>query len=198
MSSDISVAHVLLAGSAFLGRLMQHVATLGGDFTQEVRDAYVHVWRYTGRLIGMPEPFIFHDEPSAIRAFRLGSICEPEPDYDAIIMANSIANSAPLVVGFTDIPKRRALARTVCQVSRELIGDRLADNFLFPRNRRTGIPFLRFQNRFMRVRRQVFPCWGQRDRLAKFNALMNFVDLGSPGHSFRLPTAAHDEESSEW
>ncbi len=48
MSSDISVAHVLLAGSAFFGRLMQHVSTLGGAFTQEERDAYVHVWRYRG------------------------------------------------------------------------------------------------------------------------------------------------------
>ena len=31
----ISAAHVLLAGAAFSGRLMRHVAALGGDFTRE-------------------------------------------------------------------------------------------------------------------------------------------------------------------
>ena len=103
----ISAAHVLLAGAAFSGRPMQHTAALGGDFTQEERDAYVHVWRYTGLLMGIPEEILFHDEASALRAFRVGAMCEPPADDDAIIMANSIVNSAPVIVGINEPAERR-------------------------------------------------------------------------------------------
>ena len=46
----LSAAHMSLGAAAFSGRLMQHVSSLGGDFSDREREAYVHVWRYTGRL----------------------------------------------------------------------------------------------------------------------------------------------------
>ena len=136
----ISTAHLLLAGAAFSGRLMRHTAELGGDFTQEEREAYVHVWRYTGLLIGIPEEIVFHDEASALRVFRVGAMCEPPADDDAIIMANSIVNSAPVIIGVSEPAKRRRMARVVTQTSRELIGDELADTLRFPTRRRKVIP----------------------------------------------------------
>ena len=194
----ISAATVFLAGAAFSGRLMQHVATLGGDFSREEREAYVHVWRYTGLLIGIPPELLFRDEASAVRAFELGKICEPPPDEDAIIMANSIVNSAPLVVGINDPAERRKLARYVYQVSRELIGNDLADAFLFPKHRRKVVPVLRLRNRSKRFLARTLSSWRQKKDLERFNALMDFVNLGRLEHSYSLPTALHDEHSAEW
>jgi hypothetical protein len=194
----ISAATMLLAGSAFSGRLMQHVATLGGDFTQEERDAYVHVWRYTGLLMGIPEELLFHDEASAVVAFEIGRLCEPTPDEDAIIMANSIVNSSPLVIGITEPKERRKLATFVYRVCRELIGDDLADGFMFPKGRRKVIPFFRAQNRTKRLVRKVIPSWRAKTDLARFKALVDFVNLGKLEHSYSLPTAVHDEDSAEW
>ena len=194
----ISGATMVLAGSAFSGRLMQHVATLGGDFSQEEREAYVHVWRYTGLLMGIPEELLFHDEASAIAAFEVGRLCEPTPDEDAIIMANSIVNSAPLVIGVTEPAARRKLATFVYRVCRELIGDDLAESFLFPSSKRRVIPFFRLQNRTKRLIRKAIPSWRAKSDLARFNALVDFVNLGKLEHSYSLPTAVHDEDSAEW
>ena len=194
----ISGATMVLAGSAFSGRLMQHVATLGGDFSQEEREAYVHVWRYTGLLMGIPEELLFHDEASAIAAFEVGRLCEPTPDEDAIIMANSIVNSAPLVIGVTEPAARRKLATFVYRVCRELIGDDLAESFLFPSSKRRVIPFFRLQNRTKRLIRKAIPPWRAKSDLARFNALVDFVNLGKLEHSYSLPTAVHDEDSAEW
>ncbi len=194
----ISAATMMLAGSAFSGRLMQHVATLGGDFSKEEREAYVHVWRYTGLLIGIPEELLFHDQASAITAFEVGRLCEPTPDVDAIIMANSIVNSSPLVIGITEPEARRELATFVYRVCRELIGDDLADSFLFPKGRRKVIPFFRAQQRTKRLVRKVIPSWRAKSDLARFDALVDFVNLGKLEHSYSLPTAVHDEDSAEW
>ncbi|MYA11988.1 MAG: DUF2236 domain-containing protein [Gemmatimonadetes bacterium] len=194
----ISAATVLLAGAAFSGRLMQHVATLGGDFSAEEREAYVHVWRYTGLLIGIPPEVLFEDEASAVRTFELGRLCEPPPDEDAIIMANSIVNSAPLVVGINEVEERRKLSRYVYRVSRELIGDSLADAFLFPTHKRQVLPFFRMRGRTKRFLGRAVPSLCQKQDLERFKGLIDFVNLGRLEHSYSLPTALHDEHSSEW
>ena len=194
----ISAANMLLAGAAFSGRLMLHVATLGGDFTQEEREAYVHVWRYTGMLMGIPEEILFHDEASSLRAFEAGAMCEPPADEDAIIMANSIVNSAPVIVGVSEPVKRRKLAKVVTQTSRELIGDELADAFLFPTQRRKVVPWMRFQNRSRPIVRKILPRLARKRDLARFTELLKFASLDKMEYSYKLPTSLYDELSSDW
>ena len=194
----ISAANMLLAGAAFSGRLMRHVATLGGDFTQEEREAYVHVWRYTGLLIGIPEEILFHDLASSLRAFDVGAMCEPPADFDAIIMANSIVNSAPVIIGVSEPGKRRKMAKVVTQASRELIGDALADTFLFPTQRRKMVPWMRFQNRSRPIIRKILPGWAKKQDLARFTELLKFASLDKMEYSYKLPTALYDEHSSDW
>ena len=194
----ISAAHILLAGAAFSGRLMRHVATLGGDFSAEEREAYIHVWRYTGLLMGIPEEILFHDEASACHTFEIGSLCEPPADYDAIIMANSIVNSAPVIIGVSEPGERREMARVVTQASRELIGEELADTFMFPRQKRKVIPAMRFKNRAQRFIRKVLPRVRAKGDLARFVALMDFASFDAARFSYRLPTALYDEDSADW
>jgi len=194
----ISAAHILLAGAAFSGRLMRHVAALGGDFSAEEREAYIHVWRYTGLLMGIPEAILFDDEASACHAFEIGSLCEPPADLDAIIMANSLVESAPVIIGVNKPAERREMARVVTQASRELIGDELADTFLFPSRKRKVIPAMRFKHRLRRIVGKVLPRIGAKGKLDRFVALMDFASFDAAKFSYRLPTALYDEESAEW
>ena len=196
--TPLSAAHILLAGSAFSGRLMGHVATLGGDFTTEEREAFIHVWRYAGLLFGIPEEILFQDEASAVRTFEVGRMCEPPTDDDGIIMANSVVNSAPIIVGVKAPPERRKMARTVTQVSRELIGDKLADSLLFPRRKRKMVPWLRLRHRARRMVGRVLPGLAARQDQDRFEALMQFASFDEFEHSYKLPTALHDERSSDW
>ena len=195
----LSAAHMLLGAAAFSGRLMHHVGRLGGDFTREEREAYVHVWRYTGIVMGIPESIMFHDQASAHRTFRIAAMCEPTPDDDAIIMANSIVNSAPILLGFKETQERREMAAFIYQVSRELIGDELADAFRFPKSRlikQTPLLFLR--NRAEKMAMKLFPPLAARRSRKRFNALLDASDLGEITHSYALPTTLYDEDSHDW
>ena len=195
----LSAAHMLLGAAAFSGRLMEHVSRLGGDFSQEEKEAYVHVWRYTGLVMGIPEAIMFRDHASALRTFEIAAVCEPPPDDDAIIMANSIINSAPILLGFTETQERREMAAFIYQVSRELIGNDLADSFRFPKSRFVKqIPLLFLRNKAEKIALRLFPrLLADRSR-KRFKALLDASDLGEIEHSYALPTTLHDEKSQDW
>ena len=195
----LSAAHMLLGAAAFSGRLMQHVAALGGDFSADEREAYVHVWRYSALTMGIPREITFHDEASAVHAFEMGALCEPPPDDDGIIMANSIINSAPVILGFTEPAARRREAGRFYQMSRELIGDRLADALRYPAARRIRLlPLLRAKHRVERFGARTLPGWRRVHGLQSFKLLMKVSNLDALEHSYSLPTNLHDEDSRAW
>ena len=195
----LNAAQMLLASAAFSGRLMQHVQNLGGDFSGDEREGYVHVWRYTGLLLGVPEAILFRDYKSSVRAFEIASLCEPPPDDDAIIMANSIVNSAPIVLGVAESEQRRSMAAYIYQVSRELIGDDVADALMYPPSkRRRELPLLRLRNSGDRMVRKYIPQVGKRRSRSRFMNLLDVSDLGEAGYSYALPTSVFDEDSAPW
>ena len=195
----LSAAHMLLGAAAFSGRLMQHVAALGGDFSAEEREAYVHVWRYSALTMGIPPAIAFHDEASAIHAFEMGTLCEPPPDDDGIIMANSIINSTPLLLGFVTPAARRREASRFYQMSRELIGDPLADALRYPKRRGIPLlPLLRAKHRFERFSARMLPGWRGVHGLRSFELLMKVSNLDKLEHSYSLPTHLYDEDSRAW
>ena len=196
----LSAAHMLLGAAAFSGRLMQHVARLGADFNEREIEGYVHVWRYTAQVMGVPEEIMFKDNAECLRVFRIAALCEPPPEEDAIIMANSIINSAPIVLGITDPRERRDNAEFVYQVTRELIGDELAAKFNFPPGARfkREVPLLRLRNVGERLLRKVVPPLGAHRSRMRFKDLMKAANVGQYEHSYRLPTSLLDEESRKW
>ena len=195
----ISAANLALAAAAFSGRLMRHVAMLGGDFSAEEREAYVHVWRYSALLMGIPEAVGFRDEAGALKVFEVAKLCEPSPGLDAIVMANSLINSAPLVIGVTNPSDRRKIAALAYRISRGLIGSPMADALGYPAGGdRLAVQFFKLRNHLGRAIFGVFPATHRKRNLTRFNQLMDFADLGRAEHSYALPTAVHDEESSDW
>lgn len=199
LGMPVSAAHVLLGAASFSGRLMQHVDRLGGGFSTDEREAYVHVWRYSGQLLGIPDAIMFDDESSAIRAFEIGKLCEPPPDEYSIIMANCLINSVPLVLGIDDHTARKSEADKYYEISRALIGNELADQFKFPRSRAIPLlPILRSKYRFWRLLRRLFPTWSAGHGLGSFNVLLQASDLGTYEHEYRLPSSLYEEDSRRW
>lgn len=195
----LSASHMLLGAAAFSGRLLHHVERLGGDFSEREKEAYVHVWRYTARLMGVPDAILFTDHASSVRAFEIGALCEPPPDEDGIIMANSIINSAPIVLGFTEPAQRRANAKYMYQVSRELIGDEMADALRFPPVRlRKEVPLLRLRNFGDKLLRKLVPPLAAYRSRSRFRGLLGVANLGQYEHSYHLPTSVFEEDSREW
>ena len=195
----VSIAHTLLASTTFSARLVQHCQRLGANFSKAEADAYVHVWRYTAWILGVPEAIMFTNMEDGLRRFEIGMACEPVPDEDAIIMANSIVNSAPLLLGYESPSQRRPLAKYIYQVCRELIGDELADHFMFPPSQRLNqVWLLRLENRVRRVLPNRLMAWAKDRPDYDYLKMLRISDVGDDEQSYRLPTALHDEESKPW
>ena len=74
----------------------------------------------------------------------------------------------------------------------------LADSFNFPRRKRKVLPWLRFRHRTRRIVARVLPRLGARHDQDRFESLMEFASFDEFEHSYKLPTALHDEQSSDW
>ena len=191
----VSAAHLGYAVACFAARTVRHSKALGARYSPEERASFHDVWRYAGYLMGIPETILFTDESHALHIYRIGSMCEPPPTREAIIMTNALANSAPLVAGIVDTEERKKVVkRNIYPISRALIGNKLADQLNFPPNR---LPFalfwFRLDQRIQRLRARL-----RKEGPTNFSTLLAASAYDAAGLSYRLPDHAHAEESSRW
>ena len=197
--TPISAAHVGYAITSFSARLLAHMKSLGATYNDEERASFMAIWRYSGRLMGIPESILYHDEEEALHLYRIGGICEPDPDFTSIAMANSLINSAPLVVGVDDPTDRRELAKYVFTVSRTLIGNELADQLKYPPTPTLGVlTVFRFQERFKDLQARLNPKKAENASFSKFASLLEAMMLEETGISYRLPSHVYAERDRKW
>lgn len=190
----LSAAHIGFATAAFSGLLLKRVAMLGIRLTPEERASFMLVWRYAGHLMGVPPALQAATEAEALALHRIGVACEPPPRLEAILLANGLINSAPIVAGITEPAARKRLAQRVYSVSRALIGDALADQLRYPPSRGFGVlTALRLTNRADQLARRLVPAWDSRRRAAQFARMMDLSFEDSSAISYRLPRFLHAE-----
>ncbi|MDE2882645.1 MAG: oxygenase MpaB family protein [Acidobacteriota bacterium] len=194
----LSSAHLALASGVFSAMLLDDVERLGARLTPEGRAGYMHIWRYTAVLLGVPDAILFRDEASALDICRIGAACEPEPGESAIVMANSLLNVAPVVIGLSEPGERAALADYGLRVSRALVGHELADKLRFPRQHTAGMLFgMRLQRRmgglFDRLLGRTYVT-----RANRFAELVEHATLEDTGISYRLPLKLYSDEAQTW
>ena len=191
----ISAAHVGYSAACFAARTVKHSEALGARYSAEERAGFHAVWRYAAYLMGIPETILFTDENHALDIYRIGSICEPPPTTEAILMTNALVNSAPLVAGITDPEGRKKLVnKVIYPVSRGLVGNNLADKLKFPKS---GLPFplllYRIDQRVQKLRARL-----KKESLKNFSTLLAASAYDDAGLTYHLPDHAHAEESSRW
>ncbi len=146
--------------------------------------------------MGIPESILFTDEEHALHLYRIGSVCEPPPTDDAIVMTNALINSAPLVANISEPAERRKLVnKVIYPVSRALVGMDLSDQLNFPRTRGMPFPLLAYR---IDQRMQRIKSWRRKGGFAVFATLLEASAYEDAGLSYRLPDHAHDELSTKW
>ena len=199
LGMPISAAHLGFAITAFSARLLRHMKNLGAVYDDEESASFMQVWRYGGYLMGIPETILYRDEAEALRIFEIGGMCEPVPEAESIVMANSLINSAPLLIGMTDPEERRHLAKYVYRVSRALIGKELADQLNYPRSPTVGVlPWFRMQGRIERTLGRLFHKYMSQTNYTNLTSLLEVSVFDEAGISYRLPDHVYAEESSRW
>ena len=192
----LSAAHMGYSIACFAARTVKHSESLGARYSTEERAGFHDVWRYAGYLMGIPETILFSDESHALHMYRIGSLCEPPPSENAIIMTNALINSAPLVANIEDSVERRQLVTNVIYpISRALVGNKLADQLKFPRKGGTPFPLLAYR---IDQRIQRLKAWYRKETYRNFSTLLEASAYDNGGMSYRLPDHPHDERSSKW
>ncbi len=195
----LSAAHVGFALTAFSARLLKHLRSLGASYTEEEAASFMATWRYSGHLMGVPDSILFRDEEEALRLFAIGNLCEPEPDAASIVLANSLVNSAPLVVGIDDPAERRNLAKYVYKVSRAMIGNDLADKLKYPKQSSFGVlGWFRFQSAYEKLLKRLFPRFARKNNFTNFSTLLSGSRFDDEGITYRMPDHVYAEHSSSW
>lgn len=197
--TPISAAHTGFAISAFSARLLHHARSLGAAFSAEERASFMQIWRRSGYLMGIPETILFHNEADALKTFKTGLMCEPPHGLESIVMANALANSAPVVIGVGDPTQRRGLAKYVYDVSGALIGKETAEALRYPRGHTFGVlPLFRMNVRYKRLMAKLFPKRAARMKANDFTSLLEASVYDEAGITYGLPDHVYAERSSRY
>ena len=132
--APVSAAHLGYAISVFSQRLLEYSALVGARFSKEERESVLHIWRYAGYLMGIPESILYSDAADAQKIYSIGFMCEPPADPDSVAVANTLIQAIPAIADITDEAEQQKLVRLAYRLSRALIGNELADRFEFPKS----------------------------------------------------------------
>jgi hypothetical protein len=191
----LCASHIAYASAVFSALLLRRAAALGVHLTQEERDSFMCVWRYSAHLMGVPSELLFSDEQNALDIQRIGEMCEPPPSIEACQMANALINSAPVVVGITDPKERKALTRKIYRISRALIGDSLADALRYPPSSTFGVlPMVRLGNHLDIALQKWMPTVWRRRQASQFFQIVELSHYDADGLSYRMPSQLHAEK----
>lgn len=197
--APLSAAHMAFASAAFSALLVEQVRRVGARVSDEEAESFVQIWRYVAWLFGVPETILFRNFDEGMELCRIGFLCEPEPDDEAVLMANALINSAPLITGATEPEKRQAMAKFVYRVSRALVGDEMADRLRFPPQRTTGVLFmLKWQHRLGAFMSRSLPGGLARRRNKNFVTLLERSMYEKAGIPYRLPDALDADRATKW
>ena len=192
--TPVSAAHVGFAISVFSRLLLEYAMKLGAKFSKEEYDSVLAVWRYAGYLMGIPETVLYTDRPSAERMYRIGRLCEPEPDSDAAAVANMLIDSIPKVADIQDPAEQQRVTALARRLSRALIGNELADHYQYPKTTTFGTLFMfRMKQRLQRMLKS-----DQLIRSGNFSQMIQISVYDEGGLSYKMPDHVHSTKSNDW
>ena len=193
----VSTAHLGFAISVFSKRLLDYSLLVGAKFSKEEKDSVLAVWRYAGYLMGIPETILYTNAAEAEKTYKIGYMCEPQADADSIAVANLLIRAIPAVADVTDPVERDNLLTLAYRLSRALIGNKLADQFEFPKT--PGLQGLTTLFLFrMQQRMQRFLKKGQVVRSENFTQLLQISVYDEGGLSYRMPSHVYTSKSIKW
>ena len=192
--TPVSAAHLGFAISIFSRRLLDYSLRVGARFSEEEKTSVLDIWRYTGYLMGIPETILYTTSAEAREIYKIAYLCEPAPAADSITMANALIQAIPGVVDVTDPAESRSVTDLAYRLSRALIGNRLANQFGYPKTPVIGTLLLfRMKQRILRMLKG-----GRSVRSGNFSQLLQISAYDDYGLTYELPDHEKHSMSNPW
>ena len=197
----LSSAHIGYAAASFSAMMLQDAQRLGVKATAEERASFMHIWRCSAWLMGVPDAMLFRDEQDALEIVRVSLACEPPLEEESIAMAHALINSAPIVIGVNGEKERAALAKLGYRLARAMLGEETADQLKFPKYSTFGVlPYLKATRKLQEWRQYLPLLRSENVRAKNFGALLDVTVLedSSSGFSYKLPDHYVADLTSKW
>lgn len=126
--------HDMLGTSLLFSQsFLEGVRQFGFTVTRREADDYLHLWRYSGHLIGVAPELLPVTEPDADEVADLLLLTQGEPDEDSKSLVDALVH-APEVVAETEQDRRRAAYQVALGYGfcRSLLGEEIADKLELP------------------------------------------------------------------
>ncbi len=192
----LHAAHMAIGAAFFSYDVVKGASRLGMKMTQDEKEAYIHIWRYVGLLLGVPEDILFKNWAEAGKLVEVAPVIEPTPEIDSIIIANALLNAAPLAAGISDPEEIEWIRHKVYQASRSFIGDEVADALHFPKYSTFGVlGYLKWRRRYDNLMLRIN---SRTRRSENFASLLAASLLDDEAISYRLPDNVFSSHSSQW
>ncbi len=195
--TPVSAAHLGFAISVFSKRLLEYSLLVGAKFSKEEKNSVLAVWRYAGYLMGIPETILYTDGADAEKIYKISYMCEPPADAESIAVANMLIQAIPAVADVTDPRERDNLVALAYRLSRALIGNKLADQFEFPKHTLLQGLLTLFSYR-MKQRIQRILKNRQLVRSDNFTQLLQISVYDEGGLSYKMPNHVYTSKSIKW
>ena len=197
----LNAAHVGYAAASFSAMMLQDAMKLGMKATAEERASFMHIWRCSAWLMGVPDAMLFNDEEDAQEIVRVSLACEPPFEIESVAMSHALINSAPVVIGIKDRNKRAKLVKLGYRLSRTLLGHETADRLRFPKYSTFGfLPYLKALRWLQELGQHIPFLRSQGTRFRNFERLLeiSILDDQDGGISYRLPDHHLADVSRKW
>ena len=192
--TPVSAAHVGFAISVFSKRLLEYSLAVGAKYNEEEKTSVLAVWRYAGYLMGIPESILYTNAAEAQQTYKIGYMCEPPPDADSIAVANMLIRSIPAVADIDDPLEQKKLTALAYKLSRAFIGNKLANDFEFPKSSTFGTLFFYCMKQHLRHILEDT----QITRSENFTQLLHISVYDDHGLSYKMPDHVYTRKSADW
>ena len=109
---------------------------LGGRIRQEDMEGILLLWRYIGYLLGINPQMAYTSEAEARHLVEVAYSLEYDPDEDSKVLCKALIEATPAILKIENPFVARTFVSILYALSRNLLGDQLADGLGYPKAKR--------------------------------------------------------------
>ena len=109
---------------------------LGGRIRQEDMEGILLLWRYIGYLLGINPQMAYTSEAEARHLVEVAYSLEYDPDEDSKVLCKALIEATPDILKIENPFVARTFVSILYALSRNLLGDQLADGLGYPKAKR--------------------------------------------------------------
>ena len=131
----LNQAHMAMDTVFFSFFVLEGLRKLGVPFKREEVESILLTWRYVGYLFGIDPEMVYTSEEEAKRLVEVGFSLEFDPDENSKKLCDAMVEAGPYFLKMEKGWVERLFVNLVYGISRYLLGDRLANQLGFPKQR---------------------------------------------------------------